>query len=71
MRWTQPMAEAIVKLRALYLSSNFERYWEFQSNRIRADSTLPLGPSFQSSRTQTNSSPGNNGGRSQGRRLFW
>lgn len=29
MRWTQPMAEAIVKLRAIYLSGDFDHYGEF------------------------------------------
>jgi hypothetical protein len=29
MRWTQSMAEAIVKLRALYLSGDFDSYWAF------------------------------------------
>jgi hypothetical protein len=29
MRWTESMAEAIVKLRAIYLSGDFDRYWEF------------------------------------------
>jgi len=29
MRWTEAMAEAIVKLRAIYLSGDFDRYWEF------------------------------------------
>jgi hypothetical protein len=29
MRWTELMAEAIVKLRAIYLSSDFDHYWEF------------------------------------------
>jgi len=29
MRWTEPMAEAIVKLRAIYLSGDFDHYWEF------------------------------------------
>ena len=29
MRWTELMAEAIVKLRAIYLSGDFELYWEF------------------------------------------
>jgi len=29
MRWTFAMAEAIVKLRATYLSGDFDRYWEF------------------------------------------
>ena len=29
MRWTEPMAEAIVQLRAVYLSGDFDRYWQF------------------------------------------
>jgi len=29
MRWTEPMAEAIVQLRAIYLSGDFDRYWSF------------------------------------------
>lgn len=29
MRWTQSMAEAVVKLRALYLSGDFDAYWSF------------------------------------------
>ena len=29
MRWTEEMAEAIVQLRAIYLSGDFERYWSF------------------------------------------
>jgi hypothetical protein len=29
MRWTQAMAEAVVKLRALYLSGDFDAYWSF------------------------------------------
>jgi len=29
MRWTEKMAEAIVQLRAIYLSGDFDRYWEF------------------------------------------
>jgi len=29
MRWTEAMAEAIVQLRAIYLSGDFDRYWEF------------------------------------------
>jgi hypothetical protein len=29
MRWTEPMAEAIVQLRAIYLSGDFDAYWEF------------------------------------------
>jgi hypothetical protein len=29
MRWTEPMAEALVQLRAIYLSGDFDRYWDF------------------------------------------
>lgn len=29
MRWTEAMAEAMVKLRAIYLSGDFDRYWSF------------------------------------------
>jgi hypothetical protein len=29
MRWTAQMAEAIVQLRAIYLSGDFDRYWQF------------------------------------------
>ena len=29
MRWTEPMAEAIVQLRAIYLSGDFDGYWQF------------------------------------------
>src|SRR5208283_3839702 len=29
MRWTEEMAEAIVQLRAIYLSGDFDRYWQF------------------------------------------
>jgi hypothetical protein len=29
MRWTETMAEAIVKLRAIYLSGDFDQYWPF------------------------------------------
>ena len=29
MRWTRSMAEAIVKLRASYLSGDFDTYWNF------------------------------------------
>jgi hypothetical protein len=29
MRWTPSMAEAVVKLRALYLSGDFDAYWSF------------------------------------------
>ena len=29
MRWTEEMAEAIVQLRAIYLSGDFDPYWAF------------------------------------------
>ena len=29
MRWTEQMAEAIVQLRAIYLSGDFNAYWDF------------------------------------------
>ena len=29
MRWTEQMAEAIVQLRAVYLSGDFDQYWQF------------------------------------------
>ena len=29
MRWTEQMAEAIVQLRAVYLSGDFDTYWQF------------------------------------------
>ncbi len=29
MRWTPPMAEAVLRLRAVYLSEHFEEYWPF------------------------------------------
>ena len=29
MRWTEKMAEAVVQLRAVYLSGDFARYWSF------------------------------------------
>ena len=29
MRWTEAMAEAIVKLRAIYLSGDLDQYWPF------------------------------------------
>jgi hypothetical protein len=33
MRWTEAMAEAIVQLRAIYLSGDFDRYWSFHIER--------------------------------------
>jgi len=29
MRWTLPMAEAMLRLRAVYTSEHFEEYWPF------------------------------------------
>jgi hypothetical protein len=29
MRWTLPMAEAMLRLRAIYLSGDFQPYWEY------------------------------------------
>jgi len=38
MRWTEAMAEAIVKLRAIYLSGDLDQYWAFhvqqEQNRL-------------------------------------
>ena len=33
MRWTEEMAEAIVRLRAVYLSGDFDSYWSFHINQ--------------------------------------
>ena len=42
MRWTEAMAEAVVKLRAIYLSGDFDAYWLFhiqqEQNRLRSRS---------------------------------
>ena len=29
MRWTLPMAEAVLQLRAVYLSEHFDEYWQY------------------------------------------
>jgi len=38
MRWTETMAESVVKLRAIYLSGDFDNYWLFhiplEQNRL-------------------------------------
>jgi hypothetical protein len=43
MRWKQPTAEAVLKLRALYLSGDFDAYWAFhvkqEQNRLRGSKT--------------------------------
>jgi hypothetical protein len=52
MRWTEAMAEAIVKLRAIYLSGDFDQYSHFHIKRTRSGSTRPAdGPSSKSSHT--------------------
>jgi hypothetical protein len=33
MRWTPETAEAVLKLRALHLSNDFDAYWEFHIER--------------------------------------
>ncbi|MBI4801176.1 MAG: hypothetical protein HY796_01515 [Elusimicrobia bacterium] len=33
MRWTPPMAEAMVKMRAVYLSGDFDKYWDYHVER--------------------------------------
>jgi hypothetical protein len=42
MRWTETMAEAVVKLRAIYLSGDFDSYWLFhiqqEQHRLHDDS---------------------------------
>jgi cephalosporin-C deacetylase-like acetyl esterase len=39
MRWTEQMAEAIVPRRAVYLSGDFDQYWQFH---IDEDSKTPI-----------------------------
>ena len=43
MRWTPPMAEAMLRLRAVYLSAQFDEYWEFhvQQEQQRLHSKRP------------------------------
>jgi len=43
MRWTPPMAEAMLRLRAVYLSAQFDEYWEFhvQQEQQRLHSERP------------------------------
>jgi hypothetical protein len=36
MRWKKPTAEAVLKLRALYLSEDFEAYWDFHVQQEQA-----------------------------------
>jgi hypothetical protein len=52
MRWTEHMAEAIVQLRAVYLSGDFDQYWQFHITRTGNAYIPPPGASFQSSHTQ-------------------
>jgi hypothetical protein len=53
MRWTEQMAEAIVQLRAIYLSGDFDRYWLFHIDQDQRRLYPVVRPSFQSSNTQT------------------
>lgn len=36
MRWTPPTAEAMVKMRAVYLSQDFEEYWDYHAAQEQA-----------------------------------
>jgi len=36
MRWSQKMAEAMVKMRAVYLSGDFDEYWDYHINQDQA-----------------------------------
>ena len=49
MRWTEGMAEAIVQLRAIYLSGDFDRYWTFHIEKDQqiSNASIPVsGASF-------------------------
>ncbi|MDI6751813.1 MAG: hypothetical protein QME07_03005 [bacterium] len=35
MRWTEDMAEAMLKMRAIYLSGDFKDYWSFHIQKKR------------------------------------
>ena len=43
MRWTPPMAEAMLRLRAIYLSGDFDEYWDFhvQQDQLRLYGLTP------------------------------
>ena len=41
MRWTEYMAEAIVKLRAIYLSGDFDRYLAFSTSARYREGYFP------------------------------
>jgi hypothetical protein len=45
MRWTEEMAEALIQLRAIYLSRDIDRYWTFH---IEKDQQQRLHPSHWS-----------------------
>jgi hypothetical protein len=53
MRWTEQMAEAIVQLRAICLSGDFDDYLQFHieqdQRRLYPAEIPPFGASFQSS----------------------
>lgn len=36
MRWTPPTAEAMLKMRAVYLSEDFEEYWDYHADQEQA-----------------------------------
>src|SRR2546429_5828722 len=55
MRWTEAMAEAIVKLRAIYLSGDFDQYWPFHIQKDQ-ERLHPAGRDRKS--TRLNSSHG-------------
>ncbi len=56
MRWTELMAaEAIVQLRAICLSGDFDHYWQFHIEQDQRRHYTPRhGASLQSSHTQMN-----------------
>lgn len=51
MRWTEQMAEAIVQLRAIYLSQDFDQYWQSHIEQDQRRLYPAFGASFQSSHT--------------------
>ena len=55
MRWTPAMAEAVVKLRAIYLSGDFEPTGISTSSGTSNGYTQPRGLPYQSSRTRIKS----------------
>jgi hypothetical protein len=41
MRWTEEMAEALVQLRAIYLSGDVDRYWTFHIEKDQQHAFIP------------------------------